>query len=110
MNIVRLMGGSVATALFAVVLERQIIENLGPIAAKAGGSAGIISTTTKLPPQIADPVAAAFAHTFWWSVGAILIAFVPTLFLPNRPAAAVLETSSDAEGEGGSRVAGAMLD
>ena len=110
MNIVRLMGGSVATALFAVVLERQIIENLGPIAAKAGGSAGVISTTTKLPPQIADPVAAAFAHTFWWSVGAILIAFVPTLFLPNRPAAAVPETSSDAEGEGGSRVAGAMLD
>src|SRR5580700_3337516 len=87
MNIVRLVGGSVATALFAVVLERQIIENLGPVAAKAGGSAGIISATGKLPPQIADPVAAAFAHTFWWSVGAILIAFVPTLFLPNHAAA-----------------------
>ena len=84
MNIVRLVGGSVATALFAVVLERQIIENLGPAAAKAGGSAGIISSAGKLPPQIADPVAAAFAHTFWWSVGAILIAFVPTLFLPNH--------------------------
>ena len=88
MNIVRLMGGSVATALFAVVLERQIIANLGPVAAKAGGSAGIISSTAKLPPQIADPVAAAFAHTFWWSVGAILIAFIPTLFLPNHAAAA----------------------
>ena len=110
MNIMRLMGGSVATALFAVVLERQIIENLGPLAAKAGGSAGIISTSTKLPPQIADPVAAAFAHTFWWSVGAILIAFVPTLFLPNRPAVPAPEASSGAEGQGGSRVAGAMLD
>ena len=29
MNIVRLVGGSVATALFAVVLERQIVANLG---------------------------------------------------------------------------------
>jgi EmrB/QacA subfamily drug resistance transporter len=84
MNIVRLVGGSVATALFAVVLERQIIANLGPLANKAGGSAGVISSTGKLPPPVADPVAAAFAHTFWWSVVAILIAFVPTLFLPNH--------------------------
>ena len=36
MNIVRLVGGSVATALFAVVLERQIVANLGRVAAKAG--------------------------------------------------------------------------
>ena len=51
---------------------------------KAGGSAGIIGATGKLPPPVADPVAAAFAHTFWWSVGAILIAFIPTLFLPSH--------------------------
>src|SRR5580700_8003185 len=59
MNIVRLIGGSVATALFAVVLERQIISNLGPAAAKAGGSAGVIGSVGKLPPPVADPVAAA---------------------------------------------------
>jgi len=41
MNIVRLVGGSVATALFAVVLERQIVSNLGALATKAGGSAGV---------------------------------------------------------------------
>jgi hypothetical protein len=61
-------------------------------------------------------VAAAFAHTFWWSVGAILIAFVPTLFLPSHaPGAARVETVTDTDGaseEAGSdqRVAGAMLD
>ena len=110
MNIVRLIGGSVATALFAVVLERQIIANLGPVAAKAGGSAGIISSTVKLPPQVADPVAAAFAHTFWWSVGAILLAFIPTLFLPNHAAAPSPRASSDGESQGGPRVAGAMLE
>src|SRR4029077_2770087 len=114
MNIVRLVGGSVATALFAVVLERQIIANLGPAAAKAGGSAGILGTTAKLPPPVADPVAAAFAHTFWWSVGAILIAFIPTLFLPNHAAASTPEPVDgpkvDGDTEGGPRVAGAILD
>jgi len=113
MNIVRQVGGSVATALFAVVLERQIVSELGPAAAKAGGSAGVISSTVKLPPQVADSVAAAFAHTFWWSVGAILLAFIPTLFLPDRPAAA--PTGAPAEGADdeattGPRIAGATLD
>jgi EmrB/QacA subfamily drug resistance transporter len=84
MNIVRLIGGTVATATFAVVLERQIIANLGPKAAKLGGSAGVISSSGKLPPPVADPVAAAFAHTFWWAVATILLAFIPTLFLPNH--------------------------
>ena len=118
MNIVRQVGGSVATALFAVVLERQIVAQLGPAAARAGGSTGVISSAVKLPPQVADPVAAAFAHTFWWSVGAILIAFIPTLFLPDRaaapaPAHPAEETDGEASGgdaEAGPRIAGAMLD
>jgi hypothetical protein len=59
----------------------------------------VISTTTALPPQVADPVAAAFAHTFWWAIGAILIAFVPTLFLPNHAAVAASGgASSDDDG------------
>jgi EmrB/QacA subfamily drug resistance transporter len=127
MNIVRLVGGSVATALFAVVLERQIIANLQALGAKGGGSTNILGATTKLPPPVADPVAAAFAHTFWWSVGAILIAFVPTLFLPNHAAAPTPDASDaasvpdpvvpgDAGGptsgddSDGPRVTGAVLD
>ncbi|HWF17308.1 MAG TPA: DHA2 family efflux MFS transporter permease subunit [Acidimicrobiales bacterium] len=123
MNIVRLIGGSVATALFAVVLERQIVSNLSAAGVKVpGGSAGIVGTTVKLPPSVADPVAAAFAHTFWWSVGAILVAFIPTLFLPNHGAAAPSDrdnaspsdvapaiASGDDPGSG-PRIAGAMVD
>jgi EmrB/QacA subfamily drug resistance transporter len=112
MNIVRQVGGSVATALFAVVLERQIVSELGPAASRAGGSAGVISSTATLPPRVADPVAAAFAHTFWWSVGAILLAFVPTLFLPDHAAAPVpahAEEAADGTQEG-ARVAGAIVD
>jgi hypothetical protein len=122
LNIVRLIGGSVATATFAVVLERQIVANLSAAGIKVhGGSAGIIGATAKLPPSVADPVAAAFAHTFWWSVGAILIAFIPTLFLPDHAPGIAEGTggttpdgdAADAEnGEDGTgpRVAGAMLD
>ena len=110
LNIVRLIGGSVATATFAVVLERQIIANLTAAGVKVhGGSAGIIGATAKLPPPVADPVAAAFAHTFWWSVGAILIAFVPTLFLPNH-APGVAGGTTDGVVADGDRVAGAILD
>ena len=111
MNIVRLIGGSVATATFAVVLERQIISNLTAAGVKIpGGSAGIIGATAKLPPPVADPVAAAFAHTFWWSVGAILIAFIPTLFLPNRaPGVSGMpgeaETGAEQEAGSGPRIA-----
>jgi EmrB/QacA subfamily drug resistance transporter len=123
MNIVRQVGGSVATALFAVVLERQIVTQLGPAADKAGGSTGVISSTAALPPQVADPVAAAFAHTFWWAIGAILLAFIPTLFLPNQAAAVSPSDGTDGAGEDveggedidaaagtGSPIAGAMLD
>jgi EmrB/QacA subfamily drug resistance transporter len=114
MNIVRTIGGSVATALFAVVLERQIVSNLTAAGIKApGGSAGIIGAAGKLPPAVADPVAAAFAHTFWWSFFAILLAFVPTLFLPNHaPVPSDDASNADSrDGPGpGPRVAGAMSD
>jgi EmrB/QacA subfamily drug resistance transporter len=85
LNIVRQIGGSVATALFAVVLQRQIVEHTS-----SGGHGGglALSDTTKLLPQVADKVALAFSHTFWWAVGTILLAFVPTLFLPSKAAAA----------------------
>jgi EmrB/QacA subfamily drug resistance transporter len=117
MNIVRLVGGSVATALFAVVLERQIVDNVTSAGIKVpGGSAGVVGATGKLPPPVADAVAAAFAHTFWWSVGAIMLAFIPTLFLPNH-APVPTPTAGDADSSGaggdtesGPRVAGAMLD
>jgi hypothetical protein len=58
---------------------------------------------------VADPVAAAFAHSFWWSVGAILLAFIPTLFLPNRPAAPAADAAENDVGRG-PRVAGAMVE
>jgi EmrB/QacA subfamily drug resistance transporter len=97
MNIVRQIGGSVATALFAVVLERRIVHNFGGHA--QGGTPALLSSTTKLPVQVADKVAGAFSYTFWWSVFTILLAFVPTLLLPNKSAQASAGPAD--EGAGG---------
>ncbi len=93
MNIVRQVGGSVAVALFAVVLQRQIVDNLGP-AARSGSGMSVL-TSPKLPGPVDAQVASAFAHTFWWSVFAILIAFIPTLFLPNHGSAAPAASFDD---------------
>jgi EmrB/QacA subfamily drug resistance transporter len=87
LNIMRQIGGSVAVAAFAVVLQRQIIARTSH-GAHSGGAAPSLDGTVKLPPEIANQVAGAFAHTFWWSVVTILIAFIPTMFLPNKAAKA----------------------
>jgi EmrB/QacA subfamily drug resistance transporter len=85
LNIVRQIGGSVATALFAVVLQRQIVRNIGSKSGTGNHGGGLsLSEAVKLPPEVASKVAAAFAHTFWWSVITILVAFVPTVMLPNK--------------------------
>jgi EmrB/QacA subfamily drug resistance transporter len=97
MNIIRQVGGSIATALFAVVLERTIISNLGGHLTTAN-TAAMLSSNAKLPARVADPVAAAFAHTFWWAVATIFLAFIPTLLLPNRGAKAPAGTGAS-EGE-----------
>jgi EmrB/QacA subfamily drug resistance transporter len=104
MNIVRQVGGSVAVALFAVVLQRQIVDNLGP-AARSGSGMSVLASP-RLPGPVDAQVASAFAHTFWWSVFAILIAFIPTLFLPNHGSAPEANPSVDDTAP----AAGALLD
>jgi EmrB/QacA subfamily drug resistance transporter len=94
LSILRQIGASVATALFAVVLERQIVANTH---ARSANASALLSETVKLPPAIAEKVAAAFAHTFWWAVATILIAFVPTLFLPSKGTRAAQNAALDAE-------------
>ena len=84
LNIVRQIGGSVATALFAVILERQIIAQ----SSHGGHGTQLNSYTVKFPPAVADKVATAFGNTFWWAVATILLAFIPTLFLPSHAAKA----------------------
>jgi EmrB/QacA subfamily drug resistance transporter len=104
MNIVRQIGGSIATALFAVVLERRIVHNFGGHTS-GGSTTTLLSTTAKLPAPVADKIAHAFSYTFWWSVFTILLAFIPTLLLPNHgartgPPAAAGESGEDGDAAG----------
>ena len=68
LNVMQRVGGSLGTAVLAVVLQQQL--------AQAGRRAG--------------PVAAAFAHTYWWAMGITALALAPALVLARvqRTAAA----------------------
>jgi hypothetical protein len=82
----------VATAAFAVVLQRGIVENTH---AHSASDSALLSQSVKLPPTIAGEVARAFAHTFWWTVATIVVALIPTMFLPSHGPAAVPGVATD---------------
>jgi hypothetical protein len=71
------------TALLAVVLTDQARPALG-------STAGAGEVLQPLPPgvraHVAGPLASAFGHTFWWSLGATLVALIPAsvLFATQR--------------------------
>ncbi|HSS37807.1 MAG TPA: MDR family MFS transporter, partial [Polyangia bacterium] len=76
-NIIRTIGGSLGTAVLTVVLQRQIVAQVpgatGELGALSGGAG------------VAEPLAAAFAHTFWWAVALTAIGLIPAWFLPRHP-------------------------
>jgi EmrB/QacA subfamily drug resistance transporter len=59
LNVLQRIGGSIGTALLAVVLQGQIADR------------------GRAPAQLAD----AFAATFWWAVGMSVLALVPATIL-----------------------------
>jgi EmrB/QacA subfamily drug resistance transporter len=92
LNALQRVGGSLGTALLAVVLQHEIRIALGD-------SSGA-STLQPIPPavraHVATPLASAFANTFWWSIAMSLVAIVPAGLLARServrraaPAAAV---------------------
>jgi EmrB/QacA subfamily drug resistance transporter len=82
LNALQRIGGSVGTALLAVVLQHEIRSALP--AAPAGRGPGIEQLPPAVRNRVAEPLATAFAHTFWWAVGLSLVALVPTLLLAHR--------------------------
>jgi EmrB/QacA subfamily drug resistance transporter len=86
-NIIRTVGGSVGTAVLTVVLQRQIAAEVG------GGPGGSLEalTGTRDVSQVAEPLAEAFAHTFWWAVGLTALGLIPAFFLPRHPPPAVAD-------------------
>ena len=84
-NVLQRVGGSIGTALLAVVLEDQIRATAPR--ALIGGSVEPLPKATLA--HFAAPLAQAFSHTFWWAVALTAAAVVPAIVLavkaPRRP-------------------------
>jgi EmrB/QacA subfamily drug resistance transporter len=81
LNVLQRVGGSVGTALLAVVLQHQIREQLGGAGAPGGGGGVLQRVPDDVRARIADPLATAFGNTFWWAVGISAFALVPAAVL-----------------------------
>ena len=79
LNTLQRLGGSIGTALLAVVLSDQARAALG---SGAAGSGGIVQTLSPaVRAHVAAPLASAFGTTFWWALSATLIALIPAVVL-----------------------------
>jgi EmrB/QacA subfamily drug resistance transporter len=81
LNILQRVGGSLGTALVAVVLQRGITHRLPGV----HGGLGTVASG-KLPHTATSAIAAAFAATYWWVIGMTVVGFVAALFLPRTSA------------------------
>ncbi len=79
LNVLQRVGGSIGTALLAVVLENQIRTMVPGGAAFAGGAIRPIPPAVRA--HIATPLAQAFASTFWWAVALTAVAVLPGIVL-----------------------------
>ncbi len=82
LNVLQRVGGSLGTAVLAVVLENQL-------------GAGIAQTRQGGAPD--GRLADAFAHTYWWAFGATAIALVPAFFLVRAERSGAREAPKDAQ-------------
>jgi ABC-type Fe3+ transport system permease subunit len=78
LNVFQRVGGSVGTAFLAVVLQNRIKANL-PSA--GGGQDAIRQLPDSVRQRVAEPLAHAFAQTFWWALALIAIALIPATIL-----------------------------
>jgi hypothetical protein len=85
LNVALRVGGAVATALFAVVLQQNITDQLGR--SYAGGLNAVSSIPAGQRGHVAAQLATAFAHSFWWPLVIAAVAIPAALLLPRaRPA------------------------
>jgi EmrB/QacA subfamily drug resistance transporter len=77
LNALQRIGGSLGTAVLAVVLQRQ----LGGIFAGSAGSSALGHVPVGARAQLAGPLASAFGHTFAWAVAMAALTILPAVVL-----------------------------
>jgi len=83
LNIVRRVGGSIGTAILAVVLERRIAADVPHAGGHVIGGYGTIPPAVRR--RLAPELAHAFQQTFWVAVVLVSITVAASLFLPAQP-------------------------
>jgi EmrB/QacA subfamily drug resistance transporter len=105
LNALQRIGGSIGTALLAVVLQGNVKDELAAVPGAAGAPS--TGTLARVPDavlaKVAGPLASAFASTFWWAVGMSVLALIPATVLARtqrrerrREAAAFVEPEKQA--------------
>jgi hypothetical protein len=77
------VGGSIGAALLIVILQNRIISTIGE-GTQGGLSGATLSDTARA--RVADPLAEAFAHTYWFALALTAVALVPALLLAREEA------------------------
>jgi EmrB/QacA subfamily drug resistance transporter len=94
LNIIQQIGGSIGTAIMAVILSSELSERL-----PATGARGGLGAAQGVPPELRETVnpliADAFGSTFVWSLVLLALAFIPALFLPRGKAPVDPETTTE---------------
>jgi EmrB/QacA subfamily drug resistance transporter len=86
LNVLQRVGGSVGVAVLTVILENslqnEVARATGGRGVPGGGDGAVGGTLPDAVRQrLVDPLGAAFAHAYTWSLVGILVAFVPALLL-----------------------------
>jgi EmrB/QacA subfamily drug resistance transporter len=82
LNVVQRIGGSLGVAVLTVVLENSLRSEVAGAGGGAGGDGAVgAALPNAVRVRLADPLGAAFAHAYTWSLVGILVALVPALLL-----------------------------
>ncbi|HEU4978739.1 MAG TPA: MDR family MFS transporter [Solirubrobacteraceae bacterium] len=99
LNVIQRVGGSLGTAVLAVILEHQISTQLA--AAGLHGNGGDIGSVRAVPAavrhRLAQPLATAFGHAYWWALAGTAIALVPAIVLAFAERASRRESAAAAQ-------------
>jgi EmrB/QacA subfamily drug resistance transporter len=84
MNVAQRVGGSIGTALLAVVLSHQIAKIMPATAAGEAGIHAVRSMSPAMYAAVLPVLGRAFGHTFMWPLGIVLLGLVTASFLPKE--------------------------
>ncbi len=76
LNVVQRVGGSVGSAVLAVVLARQLTDLAGATGGRAATPRGVT-----IPLAVRERMAQAYAHTHWWVLILGAVAMIPAVVL-----------------------------